>query len=773
MAEKIYEKQDVYKGKRPKICQNVIPISKVYENGIFLHKRGRYSATYKLKDIDYKTQKEDIQRDIIGKWCDCLNTFKGSADTYKLTLYNRRTNIKDKINNTFIRTDVEDGFDHWREEHNKMEYEDIVKGGIDKGIYLTVNSYKRNPESAEAAFSVFGMDLDSSLQEIGSSAEMMNCVERLRLFNDFFRPGYEMDYQFSYTEDNARYFKSYICPESAEFNHSSYIMLNGMYGRSMMIKAWSDSIKDEFFDAMTNISPNMAITLDILPFSTVDSKKFVAEKEASVEGSVNHWNNRLFKMKNSRTRMPNRLKNQRDDIDIWNEDIHKRGQKVFLCQITIVFLADTMKELEYYSESVTNTANEHGFSVGILWQQQLDGLRNALPFGVRTIENLRDCNTETTAIIMPFSTAQTENCFGIPFGRHLFTKKQHYVNVLEQANGHTFVLGSTGYGKSMGVKKKQFYKLLRTSGDIIIFDPDGEYTPFVEEAGGQVIYLGKDNINVMELPEDVYWGDKDVIADKSNYVLCLIEAILGSERFGEVEKSIADRCIRNVLKLSFQNYYERQATLFDWLEEVKSQPEPEAVQLALSMERHIIGSFDCFAKPSSVKREGRIICYNMSQLPKQLKDAGMMVALEDANQKVDENYILGKYTFLEMDEADYYFKHATSRSVIENFFERVRKRNGIMTILIQTLDKVLIHPEARTMLSLCDNVVMMHQEEMVAKELKSMYNLSDKQYNYLLNAKPGCGINKIGNFFYMFDDTIAKDAWLYKYINTDKKRNVA
>lgn len=95
-----------------------------------------------------------------------------------------------------------------------------------------------------------------------------------------------------------------------------------------------------------------------------------------------------------------------------------------------------------------------------------------------------------------------------------------------------------------------------------------------------------------------------------------------------------------------------------------------------------------------------------------------------------------------------------------------------MTIIIQTLDKVLLHPEARTMLSLCDNVVMMHQEEMVAKKLKSMYNLSDKQYNYLLNAKPGCEINKIGNFFYMFDDTIAKDAWLYKYINTDKKRNV-
>lgn len=92
-----------------------------------------------------------------------MNTFKGSADTYKLTLYNRHTNIKYKINNTFIRTDVEDVFNHWRKEHNKMEYEDIVKGDIDKGIFLTVNSYKRNQEFTEAAFSVFGMDLDSSL----------------------------------------------------------------------------------------------------------------------------------------------------------------------------------------------------------------------------------------------------------------------------------------------------------------------------------------------------------------------------------------------------------------------------------------------------------------------------------------------------------------------------------------------------------------------------------------------------------------------------------
>lgn len=127
-----------------------------------------------------------------------------------------------------------------------------------------------------------------------------------------------------------------------------------------------------------------------------------------------------------------------------------------------------MKELEYYLESVTNIANEHGFSVGILWYQQLDGLRNALPFGVRTIENLRDCNTETTAIIMPFSTAQTENCFGIPFGRHLFTKKTALCQCFGTGKWSHFYFGKHRIWQKYGCK---------------------------------------DSINVMELPEDVYWGE--------------------------------------------------------------------------------------------------------------------------------------------------------------------------------------------------------------------------------------------------------------------------
>ena len=350
------------------------------------------------------------------------------------------------------------------------------------------------------------------------------------------------------------------------------------------------------------------------------------------------------------------------------------------------------------------------------------------------------------------------------------------MDLVEQANGHSMILGGTGFGKSFNEKKKIFYKVFLVDSDVVIFDPEGEYTPLVESLGGQVIYLGVDDINIMELPDsesEEGVGGRDIIGEKCDYIISFFEAVLDESKFNEAQKSIADRCLRHVLKLSLQNYYERPATLTDWFEELRNQPEKEAAELALSLERHIKGSFNCFAQESSVKRSSRIICYNMATLPKQMKNAGMMVALADTNIKILDNFKRGRITFVDIDEGDFYFKHESSRILLEELFETVRKKNGILTLMIQEIDKILKYSEARTMLNMCNNVVIMHQEEMAAEDFRKLYKLSEKQYQYLINALPGQGINKIGSQIYCFDERIPKDSWLYKIINTDKRKKTS
>ena len=65
--EKIREKNDIIYPQKTKNAQDIIPVNKVYEEGVFKLSRDRYSATYELKDIDYADKKENEQRNILAK----------------------------------------------------------------------------------------------------------------------------------------------------------------------------------------------------------------------------------------------------------------------------------------------------------------------------------------------------------------------------------------------------------------------------------------------------------------------------------------------------------------------------------------------------------------------------------------------------------------------------------------------------------------------------------------------------------------------------------
>lgn len=772
MIKEMTENQDMIKIKIPKSSLDVIPVEKVYENGMFYLGHNKYSMCYRLIDIDYSDKKEDAQEYILKQWSDVLSSFSGKGATFKITICNRKINAREEMEKTFIRTDIGDGYDYLRSAYNELRYDDI-KG--DKGVirekYITISIFKKSEKEANSFFDSFAYTLNKRLMDISSGILILGVDERLAIFHDFFRAGHEDEFNFVYGKDNAKHFKKYIAPESITFHGASF-ECNDKKGCAFILRTWSDYIEDEFFNSLAEITTNLMITMDVIPYSSADTRKFIDDRESNVEGSAYSWANRPFSNKgNNIIRLPKRIVNQRAAIDQWNEDINKRNQKVFLNQVTIVILSDSDDKLLDYSDSIINTATEKGASLGKLYNQQLQGLQNTLPFGVRTISSLRDCNTETTAVMIPFSSIQLKHETGIPYGRHILTRQQQLLDRRLQANGHEFVFGSTGYGKSMGTKKKMFFEALLTDGDLVILDPDGEYTPLVRALGGTVVELGKDTINAMELPDD--YDTDEPIKKKSNFIISFIEAIVGKENYDEKKKSITDRCVKEVLTLDIQNFYVdekdniRRATLVDWYNCLLSQPEPEAKALALQLERHIVGTGDIFARQSSVNRSGRIVCYNLSTLPKQLKDAGMNLCLDDIDQRLIRNRYENKITYITLDEMDYYFKHASSTAIIEDFYERSRKYGGKIRGIIQSIDKVLDNDIARNMFTLCDNVIMMHQEDINAKRFQQMYGLSDNQYNFLTTAEPGCGINKLGTIIYSFDDRIPENNAIYSFINTD------
>lgn len=245
-----------------------------------------------------------------------------------------------------------------------------------------------------------------------------------------------------------------------------------------------------------------------------------------------------------------------------------------------------------------------------------------------------------------------------------------------------------------------------------------------------------------------------------------MEAILDDgTKFGETEKSLVDRAVRTLAEGVMNGMY-LQMTLTDIYDLLLQYQEPAAKQLALALERHIKGSFNSFAQPTSVQIQSRLVCYDLSKLNKQEKDAGMIVIMDQIDQRLIHNRKLGKATYITFDEMDYFFKHPAATLIIEDFFERCRKYGGFLRAIVQNVTKILQNPAAATMLKNSENVIMFKQDHLDAVQLADMYSLSGIQIRKLESAEPGHGVAKIGNVIFTLDDTIPEDSEIYQLVNT-------
>lgn len=755
--------------------QDIIPVKRICENGMFMHAGNRWSMTYDLKDIDYKSASNDERKKIYKSWEEMLNSLESSKASMKITLMKRRMNKKDRLQQTLLPTDVPDSFNHIRAAYNRLRYDDLQGDrGFIQDKFVTFLAEKKDVEKAENYFTRLERDLNKKFLAFDSGIKAQSIYRRGEVLHSFLHAGRESEYGFAWNPDkgartNTRKFVDRLAPDLFR-PHSDFFELNNMVGRSMMLRTWGTSIQDDFFTRLADINTNLVVTADVVAVSNSEARKLIERKDDSVETSANLWSSKRNVREGSAERLPRQIVKDRKVVDEYNNAMDYGNQKMFLVQVLVCFLAEDADRLDEYTESILDVAGDYNCEMSYMYFQQLNGLMDALPFGERVVQYLRDCDTDTTAILLPFNNVQLNQNTGIPYGKHEETKQQQWVDRRTQGSGHEWILGKTGFGKSVDAKLKILYEVLLTDGDSIILDPDGEYAPLVRALGGQVIEVGVNHINVADISVDYGYVDEsrqdNPVTKKSNLILSFMEAILDDDtKFGETEKSLVDRAVRTLADGVMNGMY-LQMTLNDIYDMLLQYPEPAAKQLALALERHIKGSFNSFAQPTDVRIQSRLLCYDLSTLNKQEKDAGMIVVMDQIDQRLILNRRLGKATYITFDEMDYFFKHESATLIIEDFFERCRKYGGFLRAIVQNVTKILQNPAASTMLKNSENVIMFKQDHLDAMQLADMYSLSGIQVKKLESAEPGHGIAKIGNVIFTLDDTIPEDSEIYQLVNT-------
>lgn len=749
----------------PKNIQQVIPIQRIWTNGIFLVGKNKYSLTYKFSDINYAVASKEDKEAMFLDYSELLNSFDSGATT-KITVALRRINKKD-FEKEILLPFKQDGLDIYRQEYNQMLLDKAIgSNGMVREIYLTVSVVKKNYEEAKNYFRRIGNDIVSHLAKLGSKCIELDAKEKLRILHDFYRIGEEVNYNLDLKDmmKKGHSFKDYICPDGFSFKND-YFEMGKKFGRVLFLKDYASYIKDSFIAELTDMSNNMMMSIDVIPVPTDEAVREVENRLLGVETNITNWQRKQNANNNFSAVIPYDMEQQRKESKEFLDDLTTRDQRMMFANLTLVITADTKEQLEADTETVLITARKHLCQIVPLKYQQMNGLNTALPIGVRKIKNLRTLTTESLAVLNPFRVQEIMDRGGIYYGENAISHNLIMVNKANLLNQSSFLLGVPGSGKSFSAKELIVFLALSTDDDILICDPEGEYSALVEAMGGEVIGISassKDHINAMDMAEGYGDGANPVI-DKSEFILSLFEQ-LDKKGLGARQKSIIDRCVA----LVYDEYSKTNQipTLMTLREKLLEQPESEAKELALSLELFTNGSLNVFAHETNVDTNSRIISYDIYKLGKQLKTMGLLVITDAMINRVSENYKKGKRTHIFIDEIHVLFENEYSATFFNSAWRQFRKRNAYPTAITQNVEYLLSSVDASTMLSNSEFVVMLNQAASDRKELAKLLNISDEQMSYITNSDAGCGLIRYGSSLVPFINRFPRDTKLYKLMTT-------
>ena len=763
-------KMDKEKFKIPKAVQDIIPINAIWEDGIFLVGNNKYSKSYKFLDINYAVASKEDKEAMFLDYSDLLNSLDTGATT-KITINNRRINKLD-FQKTILLKDANDGLDKYRHEYNQMLISQAENANeIVQEKIITISVYKNSIEEARNYFTRTSTELINHFNALGSKCIELDATERLRIAHDFYRTGEETAFHFDIHETmkKGHNFKDFICSDTSQFE-KNYFMLGKRYGRVFFLKEFASYINDNMVSELTDLNRNMMLSIDIIPIPMDEAVKEAENRRLGVETNITNWQRKQNANNNFSAIIPYDMEQQRNDSKEFLDDLTLRDQRMFLAVLTIVITDDTKEKLESDTEALLQVASKNLCQLGILRYQQLDGLNTVLPYGVRKIDALRTLTTESLAVFMPFKVQEIRHENGIFYGQNTISKNMIIADRRQLLNGNSFILGVSGSGKSFAGKQEiTSIRLRDPKADIIIIDPEREYSPLIKSLTGEVIKISatsNNHINAMDMNSEYGDGANPVIL-KSEFILSLCEQLIGSGNLGPKQKSIIDRCTANVYRVFQQgNYQGIPPTLQDFREDLLKQPEPEAKEIALAIELFTNGSLNTFAMNTNVNTSSSLICYDILDLGKQLLPIGMLVVLDSILNRITANRTKGKNTYIFIDEIYLLFQYEYSANFLFTLWKRVRKYGAFCTGITQNVEDLLQSHTARTMLANSEFIIMLNQASTDRIELAKLLNISDLQMSYITNVGAGEGLIKVGSSLVPFSNRFPKNTELYKLMTT-------
>lgn len=777
----------VVRQRAPKNAAECIGFQKMYEDGLCEIEPGLYSLSIQFGDINYQLSREEDQINTFTRYCELLNAV--SPDVHmQLSLVTQHLDEDAFKAQVFLQKSDQECMEAYRREINQIILDQAMKGqnGLVRNKYITLTVHAESPEEAHRLLANVETNIRAKLKGIKSQSETLTGIQRLQVMHDILLPDVRMDFDYRWLlAEKGLLAKDFITPSSMDFrpqHDDTAASYNDRYrfghkiGKILYLRDIAPDMTDDFLARLSKLDFNMVIALHVDAVDQHDAIELVKTKMAYMNQEASNG-----MVKASRQGLPPEmgvrfeLSHQITEATELLDKLQNRNQKLFKVSLLVQTYANTEDQLDDQIKRIWATAQEKTCRFDTLEFQQRDAMNSILPIGKKCVGLERTLTTANTAIFMPFTTQELLQPGGCYEGINAHSKNLIVCNRKSLAVANGFIAGMTGAGKSMTTKQQiTEIRINWPDDDIIVIDPDGEYSRVAKAFGGEMfeVSAGSGNyLNPMDINEN-YNDGKDPLIVKSQFLMSFCD-LISDNGITAGERTLIDKAA----KATYSDYFshpnkEKMPTLLDFRRNLEKQGAP-AAQLVQNLGIYVDGTLDIFAHQSTIDTENAFVVYSLKGIGKQLMTPGMMVVLDQISNRMTRNRAMGKRTWIFIDEIQLLFLNDYCSEYFFSWSGIVRKWGAIITSITQHVETLLMSENGRRMMGDCQYVKLLNQHQNDRKHLGDLYGLSDEELSAVTDADIGCGLLIAGNAVIPFENKIPKDTQLYALLNTDPGKKTA
>ena len=517
---------------------------------------------------------------------------------------------------------------------------------------------------------------------------------------------------------------------------SSYLKLGDIFLKTMFVISYPRYIGIGWSSPILNLNMTMDISMFFYPIEAPVILKQLKKKVGSLEAQLNADSEK------GAPRDPIR-QTALQDIERLRDDLTQGTEHFFQFAFYVTYYGKSKEELDQTTQDINNIfGSKLIYTKSVLYQAE-QGFTSTLPLGLDELQVSFNMNSSPIASSFPFMSSELTSDDGVLYGINRHNNSLVLFDRFSLQNANMMVFATSGAGKSYAVKLEVLRSLMMGI-DVIIIDPEKEYTHLAEAVGGTYINISlgaESKVNPFDLPRPVggQVSSEDIIRSAVITMKGLLRIMF--KDLTPQEDSILDRGL-------LETYAKKDIVpgvdlatveppvmgdLLDVLEGMDG-----ADILVVKLRKYTEGTFSgLFNAPTNVQMENQLVVFSVRDLEDELRPIAIYSLI---------NYIwnivrsVRKKRILVIDEAWWLMQHEDSAKFVFALVKRCRKYYLGITTITQDVNDFLASQYGQAIVTNSSMQLLLKQSPAAVDKVRDTFMLTEGEKFLLLESGVGEGI---------------------------------